>query len=108
MDCRHLEDGYEIFLLGALDRGEHDQVYEHVRQGCPYCRDELREAAENLYWFLQNVAPVQPSAAMKERLLQRLAPNVVSAARPKKPRPTVLGQARSRSLPDRGAERTCN
>jgi hypothetical protein len=75
MDCRHLEEGYEIYLLGALDRGEHEQLHQHIRQGCPSCTDELREAAENLYWFLQNVAPVQPSATMKSRLLQRLTPN---------------------------------
>lgn len=72
MDCRHLEDGYEIYLLGALERGEQEDFSEHVLRGCAYCTDELREAAENVYWLLQMVTPVRPSAAMKARLLQRL------------------------------------
>jgi anti-sigma-K factor RskA len=75
MDCRHLADSYEIYLLGALDRGEQEELHQHVRQGCDSCRDELREAAETLYWLLQNVAPVRPSPAIKARLVQRLTPN---------------------------------
>jgi hypothetical protein len=75
MDCRHLEDGYEIYLLGALDRREQEELHQHVRQGCDSCTDELREAAESLYWLLQNVAPVRPSAAIKARLVKRLTPN---------------------------------
>jgi hypothetical protein len=92
MDCRHLEDGYEIYLLGALDRGEYEELHQHVRQGCACCAEELREAAENLYWFLQNVSPVQPSAAMKSRLLQRLAHNGVRAGGQRKARARAAHQ----------------
>ena len=80
MDCRHLEDGYEIYLLGALDPGAQAELHHHVRQGCDYCRVELREAAENLYWLLQNVAPVRPSPAIKAQLLERLTSKTSSPA----------------------------
>jgi len=79
MDCRHLEDGYEIYLLGALDRKEHEELRQHVLQGCAYCTGELREAAENLYWLLQNVAPVRPAPAVKARLMARLSPSTIRA-----------------------------
>ena len=95
MDCRHLEDGYEIYLLGALDRGEHEELHQHVRQGCAYCAGELREAAENLYWFLQNVSPVQPPAAMRSRLLQRLAHNSGRAGAPRRARTRATYAARA-------------
>jgi hypothetical protein len=99
MDCRHLEDGYEIYLLGALDRGEHEELDQHIRQGCRSCTGELREAAENLYWFLQTVAPVQPSAAMKSRLLQRLTHNGVRRVGSKKLPATALSVARQSPPP---------
>ena len=86
MGCQHLEDGYEIYLLGALDRGEQEELHEHVLQGCVACTAELREAAENLYWFLQSVSPVRPSAAMKSRLLDRLMSSTSHPAARKKPR----------------------
>ncbi len=86
MVCRHLEEGYEIYLLGALDHSEQEELHQHVLEGCAACTAELREAAENLYWFLQNVAPVRPSTAMKSRLLQRLTSSSSHAAARKKPR----------------------
>jgi hypothetical protein len=89
MGCRHLEDGYEIYLLGALDRGEQEELHQHVLEGCAACTSELREAAENLYWFLQSVSPVRPSAAMKSRLLHRLTSGSSHAAR-NKPRASAF------------------
>lgn len=91
MDCRHLEDEYEVYLLGALDAGEQEEVKQHVRQGCTYCADELREAAETLYWLLQNVPPVRPSPVMKTRLLQRLTPNTARAGDSRRPRAAAPG-----------------
>jgi hypothetical protein len=90
MGCRHLEEGYEIYLLGALGRSEQEELHRHVLQGCITCTAELREAAENLYWFLQNVSPVRPSAAMKSRLLQRLTSSSSHAAARKKPRASAF------------------
>jgi len=95
MDCRYLEDAYEIYLLGGLERAQQEELHEHVRQGCAYCRHELREAAENLYWLLQNVAPVRPSAAIKGRILQRLSSSTILGTGSRKTnRPPKKAQAR--------------
>jgi hypothetical protein len=73
MGCQHLEDDYELYLLGAIPDGESADLEMHLHDRCPACREGLREAAESVYWLLQSAAPVRPRPAVKSRLRARLA-----------------------------------
>ncbi len=72
MDCRHLEDLYELFLLRALSETEETQVLEHVERNCPACLEGLRHAGMMLYALLLSAPPVKSSPKQKGRLLRRL------------------------------------
>jgi hypothetical protein len=72
MGCQHLEDEYELYLLGALPRDGQSELDVHLSAQCPNCLEGLREAAESVYWLLQSVAPVKPRPAVKARLAARL------------------------------------
>jgi hypothetical protein len=72
MDCRYLDDVYELFLLGLLKPKEAAEVSEHVERGCPYCLDHLREAAQSIYFRLSGAKPRNPAPRVKSDLLHRL------------------------------------
>ncbi len=63
---------YELFLLGSLSAEEDARVLEHVERDCPYCLDQLREAALTVY-FLTAMGPTErPDPKQKSALLHRL------------------------------------
>ena len=72
MDCRYLDDVYELFLLGLLKPKEAAEVHAHVERGCPYCLHHLREAAQSVYFLLSNAQPRKPAPAVKAEMLRRL------------------------------------
>ncbi len=72
MDCRHLDDTYELFLLGLLKPKEAEEVQGHVDRGCPYCLDHLREASVVVFYLLSSSKPRKPDARGKADLLRRL------------------------------------
>lgn len=72
MDCQHLENMYELFLLGALGEADAARVREHVDRGCPNCLNGLHEATLSIVALLQT-AKISPSnSRQKVRLLKRL------------------------------------
>jgi len=71
--CQHLEDEYELYLLGALSPGAGGDLELHLSAQCPNCLQGLREAAESVYWLVQTADPLRPRPAVKSRLLARLA-----------------------------------
>ncbi len=73
MGCQHLEDEYELYLLGAIPPGGGDDLELHLSAQCPNCLEGLREAAESIYWLLQSADPLKPRPAVKSRLASRLA-----------------------------------
>jgi hypothetical protein len=73
MGCQHLEDEYELYLLGALSPGAGGDLELHLSAQCPNCAQGLREAAESIYWLVQTAEAVRPRPAIKSRLLARLA-----------------------------------
>ena len=73
MGCQHLEDEYELYLLGALSPGAGGDLELHLSAQCPNCLQGLREAAESIYWLVQSANPVRPRPVVKSRLLDRLA-----------------------------------
>lgn len=72
MDCRHLENLYELFLLGALDEGEAAKIQIHIIQGCPACAEGLRRAAMTVCILLQPAKPAPGSDKQKSHFLRRL------------------------------------
>jgi hypothetical protein len=72
MDCRHLEDLYELFVLSALSRDETAEIHEHLAKSCPNCVAGVREAALTLYAVLQARRPIKSTPQQKSRFLQRI------------------------------------
>jgi hypothetical protein len=72
MDCRYLDDVYELFLLGLLKPKGAAQVKEHVERGCPYCLAHLREAAESVYFVLSGSKDRKPPPRIRAEILRSL------------------------------------
>ena len=72
MGCQHLEEIYELYLLGALAPDDRAKVEEHVERGCPNCLEHLREAALAVYFLCFTERPVRPRTQRKAQLLRRL------------------------------------
>jgi hypothetical protein len=70
MDCQHLDESYELFLLGTLPAGEAADVSEHVERECSYCLEHLREAALTVYLLSQMARPARLDPKLKSRLLR--------------------------------------
>jgi hypothetical protein len=70
MECRYLDDVYELFLLGLLKPKETAEVKEHLERGCPYCLDHLREAAQSVYFLLSGVKDRKPGQQVKAGILR--------------------------------------
>jgi predicted anti-sigma-YlaC factor YlaD len=72
MDCQHLDEIYELYLLGALDEDDSARVQEHLERGCPNCLEHLREAALAVYFLCLTARPVRPRPQRRSQLLRRL------------------------------------
>jgi len=72
MGCQHLEDLYELFLLGALSDESTQEIRQHLERGCPDCAARIREAGELAYLLCLTAKPVRPNPRVKAELLQRL------------------------------------
>jgi|YelNatPaOPRAMG01_1025707.scaffolds.fasta_scaffold32294_3 anti-sigma factor RsiW len=72
MECRYLDDVYELFLLGLLRSKEAVEVEEHIERGCPYCVHHLREAAQSVYLLLSSLKDRKPPQNAKAEILRSL------------------------------------
>lgn len=72
MDCRYLDELYELFLLGLLKAPAAAEIQEHVERECPYCLEHLREAAQAVYLLISSAKPRKPGPGAKAELLRRL------------------------------------
>lgn len=72
MDCQHLDELYELFLLGALADETSVEISEHLGRGCPRCLEQLREATLSVYLLCRTTRQSRPSPKVKSRLLRRL------------------------------------
>jgi hypothetical protein len=70
LDCRHLENIYELFLLGALSQEDSLPLREHLSQGCDHCLERLKEAAQTVYLLSLAAKPVSPGPKAKAELLR--------------------------------------
>ena len=72
MDCQHLDESYELFLLGTLPADETAEVSEHVSGGCTYCLEHLREAALTFYLLSQTARPARLDPKIKAQVLRHV------------------------------------
>lgn len=72
MDCRYLDEYYELYVLGTLTGGARTTIFEHVQNRCPYCLSRLREAARAVYLLSQPARAVRPDPKRKMQLLRQL------------------------------------
>lgn len=77
----------EVFALGALDGGELRDFEAHLESGCAICEAYLRENCEALMLLHRTIAPIEPSPAVKAKILDRIDRENVVPLRPK-PRQT--------------------
>jgi len=70
LDCRHLEDVYELFLLGALPDEASLELREHLTRGCEHCLARVKEAARTVYLLSLTAKPVSPGPKAKADLLR--------------------------------------
>jgi hypothetical protein len=72
MGCQHLEEYYELFLLGVLSADNAQELRAHLVDGCPDCRTRFREAVETIYLLSLTCPPIRPHPRVKSELLHRL------------------------------------
>lgn len=72
MGCQHLDEYYELCLLGAMSGEACGIIREHMERGCPYCLARLREAARTVYLLTRMTKDVNPRPKCKAQLLRRL------------------------------------
>jgi predicted anti-sigma-YlaC factor YlaD len=72
MGCQHLEDHYELFLLGVLSDQNAQDIREHLANACPDCRTRFREAVETIYLLSLACEPVRPHPRVRSGLLERI------------------------------------
>lgn len=74
MKDKHIHDLLEAYVLGALEGDEERTVEQHLSE-CAECRklaDEYASIAAMLPQALAKSSPLQPSPALKARLLERI------------------------------------
>jgi hypothetical protein len=72
MDCRYLDEYYELYLLGTITGEVCATIREHARNRCPYCLERLREAVRTVYLLSQPARTARPDPKLKAQLLRRL------------------------------------
>ncbi|MCD2193425.1 zf-HC2 domain-containing protein [Actinomycetospora endophytica] len=87
-----LAEGVVGRALHALEPDEEDRVAEHLRE-CAACRALLSETHETMAALAHAVPVVEPSAALRERIL------AAAAAEPDPPRPAPARERTTRELP---------
>ena len=73
MGCQHLEELYELWLLGALIEPGSLDLREHLTRRCPHCLARVREAEEIVYLLSLASKPARPHPRVKAELLSRIS-----------------------------------
>ena len=72
MDCRYLDEYYELYLLGTASADIAAAIEEHAGNHCPHCLARLREAGRAVYLISLPAKTVRPDPKRKAQLLRRL------------------------------------
>ena len=72
MDCRYLDEYYELYLLGTVSGDIGAAIEEHAAKHCPHCLARLRAAGRAVYLLSLPARTVSPDPKRKAQLLRRL------------------------------------
>jgi hypothetical protein len=73
MGCQHLEELYELWLLGAISEQGSLDLREHLGRGCPHCLARIREATETIYLLSLAPKPTRPHPRVKSEVLRQIS-----------------------------------
>jgi hypothetical protein len=59
-----------LFLLGTLSEESCLELRQHVTQGCPQCRERVKEAVRTVYLLGLTAKPAPPAPKTKADLLR--------------------------------------
>jgi len=76
MGCQHLEELYELWLLGAISEQSSVDLREHLARGCAHCLGRVREATETVYLLGLASKPARPHPRVKSELLRQISRKV--------------------------------
>jgi anti-sigma-K factor RskA len=88
MSCEERAEEILEYAADALEAGEREAVARHLATGCPRCAGALAEAESVLAHLALSLAPLDPSPAVRARLLAKFegelpaAPSAMPAPRP--------------------------
>ncbi len=71
MDCKRVDQGYDLLFLGALPEERGRDLREHLATGCEQCRERAREAVQTIYLLSLDTRPVRANPRLKAQVLHR-------------------------------------
>ncbi len=74
MTHAEMDELYELFVLGSLDRDEAAEIEKHLNENCTYCHARVREATQLAAAFSGLIDVVQPPDHLRARVLRSIAP----------------------------------
>lgn len=69
MTHEELRDSYELYVLGAADAAERDEIRGHLARGCEVCMAEIKRARRMAAVLGQAAEPAAPPARLRRRIL---------------------------------------
>lgn len=94
MNCQEFEELSGAYVLGAITPEERELAEEHIAE-CSHCAQVVRELQLSVNALSLSVPMVEPSAALKERILASIQPEAVTIAQP------VQNVGQKRPIPQR-------
>ncbi len=82
MTHAEMDELYELFVLGALDREEAAEIEKHLEDNCTYCTARVREASILAAAFAGLADIVQPPENLRKRVLNSITPQRAPAIVP--------------------------
>ena len=68
MTCDDFRESCELYALGLLEDGERAMMADHLQDGCPTCRAELKRALEQNAMISKTVPLVNPPRRLRQRV----------------------------------------
>jgi len=72
VECAHVEEDWELFVLGSLEEAAQQRMASHVRSGCKECHSRLMEAQIAAGLVAMTAPERQPSLRVERDLLKRI------------------------------------
>jgi anti-sigma-K factor RskA len=70
MNCDQFSDDYELYALGRLEAPEKNELEAHLASGCENCSRKIDKAIELNATISGNVPRLEPSAALRRRIVE--------------------------------------